>query len=279
MKSSSGLFPVELVSAEHRDSYYEDLYSLKPNNSADKSVEIALLHLHAEQHKTRRDAMLFIHDAFHSHWQWMDNGVNQQAIMELLTGAYDIWLMDWRAHGSSKKNLMSANNTIAEMAQYDLTAVLAFMREQGSTQLTLVGQGYGAQMALWNMALLPEVQRYFFFDGYSIAPQRRFYIPLVKALAMLKLVSKTHIAGAGSEPEPVGFFYHQFRQQGLPVIWQRKAMQERKQAVVAQAEKITWLCSRRTFETWAKRLLGPRANLVGVKKDTFMPRLLELVAS
>lgn len=45
MQSSSKLFPVALVSAELRGDLVEDVYRLKPNNSPDRSVELALTRL------------------------------------------------------------------------------------------------------------------------------------------------------------------------------------------------------------------------------------------
>ena len=49
MQSSSQLFPVQLVSAEVIGSLVEDIYLLKPNNSADRSVELAVTRLSKNQ--------------------------------------------------------------------------------------------------------------------------------------------------------------------------------------------------------------------------------------
>jgi hypothetical protein len=45
MQSSSNLFPVALISAERRGDLSEDVYRLKPGNSPDWSVEIAVTRL------------------------------------------------------------------------------------------------------------------------------------------------------------------------------------------------------------------------------------------
>ena len=45
MQSSSQLFPVALLSAELRGDLTEDVYRLKPNNSPDSSVELAVTRL------------------------------------------------------------------------------------------------------------------------------------------------------------------------------------------------------------------------------------------
>ena len=45
MQSSSNLFPVALISAERRGDLSEDAYRLKPGNSPDSTVELAVTRL------------------------------------------------------------------------------------------------------------------------------------------------------------------------------------------------------------------------------------------
>ena len=45
MQSSSNLFPVALISAERRGDLSEDVYRLKPGNSPDGTVELAVTRL------------------------------------------------------------------------------------------------------------------------------------------------------------------------------------------------------------------------------------------
>ena len=52
MQSSSDLFPVALMSAEFRGDLSEDVYRLKPSNSPDFSVELALTRLGVSLVKT-----------------------------------------------------------------------------------------------------------------------------------------------------------------------------------------------------------------------------------
>lgn len=279
MKSSSNLFPVELVSAEHRAHYYEDLYSLKPNKSDDKSVEIALLHLHTQKQSTSAPSVLFIHDAFHSHWQWMDNGENESAILSLLKSGFDIWLMDWRNHGSSKKNRQVALNTVEEMANHDLSSVFAFIREKNNGNLSVCAKGYGAQMSLLALQESAIAKQYFLVDTKSFLPKFRFFFPLTKLFSRLKLLGKTHIVGNGSEVEPAEFFVHQLGYHGWLGLFGNNQLDACRRGIRHRAADIMWLCSQRRSERAAKRLTGNQSRIARVDPRKYMRDVVALITS
>src|SRR5690606_19839690 len=71
MQSSSELFPVALVSAELRGDLSEDVYLLKPNNSPDCSVELALTRVgQAGAEGVRGVPVVLLHGSFSNRRFW-----------------------------------------------------------------------------------------------------------------------------------------------------------------------------------------------------------------
>jgi len=71
MQSSSELFPVALISAELRGDLSEDVYLLKPNNSPDSSVELALTRLGlAGAEDVRGVPVVLLHGSFSNRRFW-----------------------------------------------------------------------------------------------------------------------------------------------------------------------------------------------------------------
>lgn len=65
MQSSSQLFPVALISAERRGDLVEDVYRLKPANSPDASVELAVTRLgRVDQPDVRGTPVILLHGSF-----------------------------------------------------------------------------------------------------------------------------------------------------------------------------------------------------------------------
>jgi len=277
LKSSSQLFPVELISAEVREDHFEDSYSLKPNKSADKSVEIALIHLHADKDASG-DQVLFVHDVFESHWQWTE-GPCKPVIAKLLAQGVSVWLMDWRAHGSSKKNKHPRLNHIEEMAALDLSSVTAFIEERNSQPITLVARGLGAQMALLGMADLSNVKRYILIDAISVLGLRRFWIPGLKLARQFRLLGRDWIRGEGLEQEPVTLVRNQLSRQGMFASLRHKNNRQQLATIHRLAGNIIWLCSQRSSETVAKRHASKQARIHRIDRSAVYDEIHKLVSS
>ncbi len=268
---------MELISAEVREDHFEDSYSLKPNKSADKSVEIALIHLHADK-DADGDQVLFVHDVFESHWQWTE-GPCKPVIARLLAQGVSVWLMDWRAHGSSKKNKYPRLNHVEEMAAFDLSAVTAFIEERNGEAITLVARGLGAQMALLGMAGLRNVKLYILIDAISVLGLRRFWIPGLKLARQFRLLGRDWIRGDGSEQEPVTLVKNQLSRQGLFASLRHKNNRQQLATIHKQAGNIIWLCSQRSSETVAQRHANKQARIHRVDRPAVFDEIHKLVSS
>ena len=268
---------MELISAEVREDHFEDSYSLKPNKSADKSVEIALIHLHADKH-AEGDQVLFVHDVFESHWQWTE-GPCKPIVAKLLAQGVSVWLMDWRAHGSSKKNKHPRLNHVEEMAAFDLSSVTAFIEERTSQPITLVARGLGAQMALLGMADLCNVKLYILIDAISVLGLRRFWIPGLKLVKQFRLLGRDWIRGDGSEQEPVSLVKNQLSRQGLFARLRHNKNREQLATINRLAGNIIWLCSQRSSETVARRHANKQARIHRVDRPAVYDEIDRLVSS
>ena len=72
MQSSSALFPVALHSAELRGDLAEDVYLLKPGNSPDSSVTLALTRVGlAGQQACRGEPVVLLHGSFSNRRFWL----------------------------------------------------------------------------------------------------------------------------------------------------------------------------------------------------------------
>jgi len=277
LKSSSQLFPVELVTAEVRENYFEDSYSLKPNNSEDKSVEIALIHLHVKKNAVGPQ-VLFVHDAFQSHWQWMESPYHN-LITDLLESGSSIWLMDWRSHGSSKKNRRPSLNHIDEMATHDLSSVTRFVQEIGRNKVTLVAQGFGAQMVLARISFLVNIRNFVLIDAVSLLGLRRFWIPGFKFVKRIKLLGRRWIAGSGPEQEPVTLLRMHLNRSGIFARFRNKDIKHQVRDIQDNASKINWLCTRRHAETTAWRHTKKQSRIHKVPADLLHDEIVKLVSS
>ena len=71
MQSSSNLFPVALISAERRGDLSEDVYRLKPGNSPDGTVELAVTRLGlADEPAVRGVPVILLHGSFSNRRFW-----------------------------------------------------------------------------------------------------------------------------------------------------------------------------------------------------------------
>ena len=224
--------------------------------------------------------VLFVHDAFNSHWQWMDNGPAQKLINNLLEMGISVWLMDWRAHGSSRKNKKQSLNTIDEMAKWDLPSVVAFIQEKNHNSLQIVAKGYGAQMALQAMPKLDGVEQFFFVNAQSVLPSRFLWVPGVRVIKWFKLLGKKWLVGEGDEPEPASFFRVGLKKGGLISLWDRKANTgELLELYQVIAHRIVWVCTSRRYEGKARRLTRKQSRVNRVPVNRTLEELGKLISS
>jgi predicted alpha/beta hydrolase len=223
MQSSSDLFPVALISAERRGDLIEDVYRLKPANSPDISVELAVTRLGlVDSADSRGVPVILLHGSFSNRRFWYSpKGIGLGAY--LARAGFDVWIAEMRGHGLSSRNQHYRRNRVADYARYDLPAIGAFVREQsgqiphwighslgGITLAAALGGHYLGQAAVASVALFgSQVSRNYW-------PLK---VPLVEWGARLLLKRFAHISGSrlkrGPEDEPIGLALECMRWYGL----------------------------------------------------------------
>ena len=143
MQSSSKLFPVALLSAELRGDLTEDIYRLKPGNSPDTSVALALTRLGlADADAGSRVPVILLHGSFSNRRFWYSaRGLGLGAY--LAREGFDVWLAEMRGHGLSPRNRQYRFNTVADYARYDLPAIAAFVTEKSGQTPHWIGHSMG----------------------------------------------------------------------------------------------------------------------------------------
>lgn len=211
MQSSSELFPVALIGADLRGDLSEDIYRLKPGNSPDPSVELALTRLGLAGQASRGVPVILLHGSFSNRRFWYSpRGIGFGPY--LARAGFDVWIAEMRGHGLSPRNQAYRHNRVADYARYDLPAIAAFVLEQtqqvphwighslgGTTLTAALGGGYLDSGNAASAALF----------GTQIS---RIYWPLkvppVEWGGRLLLKAFEHISGSrfkrGPEDEPVG---------------------------------------------------------------------------
>ncbi len=143
MHSSSELFPVALISAEFRNDLSEDVYRLKPGNSPDASVELALTRLGRPGYEHARGVpVILLHGSFSNRRFWY----SPKAIglgAHLARAGFDVWIAEMRGHGLSPRNQQYKRNRVSDYARYDLPAISAFVREQTAQAPHWLGHSLG----------------------------------------------------------------------------------------------------------------------------------------
>ncbi len=163
VKSSSRYFPVRLMVAEQSDGLAEDVYLLKPNNSGDKSVELAVTHLSPLNAPSaiprHRPVLILLHGQYQNRSAFW-RGPEQSAGRQLVNAGIDVWLMEMRGHGLSAVNADFDSCTLADTALYDIPAVTRFVAEMTAERpvhwlgagigggALLMSQGAGALLGL-----------------------------------------------------------------------------------------------------------------------------------
>jgi pimeloyl-ACP methyl ester carboxylesterase len=212
MQSSSELFPVSLISAELRGDLSEDVYLLKPNNSPDFSVELALTRLgRAGAESTRGVPVVLLHGSFSNRRFWYSpKGIGLGAY--LARAGFDVWIAEMRGHGLSPRNYSYRSNNVAQYVRYDLPAIADFIFEQTGQAAHWIGHSLGGVIlaaALGGEYLAESRARSAALFGSQIS---RIYWPLkvppVEWGGRLLLRAFPYLSGRrlkrGPEDEPVG---------------------------------------------------------------------------
>ena len=223
MQSSSRLFPVALLGAELCGDLSEDVYLLKPRNSPDASVELAVTRLgRAEAPGVRGTPVILLHGSFTNRRFWFSpKGIGFGA--HLARAGFDVWIPEMRGHGLSPRNRAYRHNRVADYARYDLPAIADFVIEQsgqaphwmghslgGVVLAAAAGGGYLDERNAASLTLL----------GSQVS---QVYLPLklppVEWGAHLLLSCLPHLSGErlrqGPEDEPIGVAREALRWHGL----------------------------------------------------------------
>ena len=223
MQSSSELFPVALMSAEFRNDLTEDVYRLKPGNSPDATVELALTRLGRPGHEAARGVpVILLHGSFSNRRFWY----SPKAIglgAHLARAGFDVWIAEMRGHGLSPRNQQYKGNRVSDYARYDLPAIGAFVREQTSQPPHWIGHSLGGTTltaALGGQYLDEQHVASVALFGSQVS---RVYWPLkvppVEWGGRLLLKRFAHISGSrlkrGPEDEPIGLVLESLRWHGL----------------------------------------------------------------
>ncbi len=228
MKSSSELFPVALVRAETvGENLIEDTYLLKPNNSPDLSVEIAVTRVGIYEKAATGRPIVFLHGSFSNRGFWLSSkGIGLAS--ELALAGYDPWMIDMRGHGHSPVNQTYSKNNVESYARYDLPAVQAFIHEQTGQKAVWVGHSLGGVSIV--TALAGEHLNQALMSGLVLfGTQTRRYpvalrLPFLRLAARIALQFKSHLPGKniGPENEPIGIAKEFVRWAGLLHGWRPK---------------------------------------------------------
>ena len=143
MQSSSELFPVALISAELRGDLSEDVYRLKPGNSSDYSVELALTRLCVAGAEDRRGVpVILLHGSFSNRRFWYSPKCIGLGPF-LARAGFDVWIAEMRGHGLSPRNQSYRDNSVSDYVHYDLPAIAAFVHEQNPRPAYWLGHSLG----------------------------------------------------------------------------------------------------------------------------------------
>ena len=223
MQSSSQLFPVALLSAELCGDLSEDVYLLKPRNSPDETVELALTRLgRAAEPGKRGTPVVLLHGSFTNRRFWY----SPRAIgfgAHLARAGFDVWIAEMRGHGLSPRNRDYRRNRVADYARYDLPAIAAFLHEQCGQAPHWMGHSLGGVV----LAAAFGGQYLGNRDAASVAlfgsQVSRLYLslkfPPLELAGHALLGCLRHLSGRrlkrGPEDEPIGVARENLRWHGL----------------------------------------------------------------
>jgi len=210
-----------LVGAEVRGLLAEDVYLIKPNNSPDKKVEIAVTHLSLID-RVKTDAIrvapiILLHGSYQNRRFWYSPGCDGLA-KRLINAGLDVWLMESRGHGLSPLNECFESNTLNDYARYDLPAVNTFVAEQSGARPVWLGCNEGAGAVLLSLAcggLSHERTAAVVGLGQLLPQQSVARIPSAHWLPALLAGPVSYNTVIGPEREPVGLCRGVWRESSL----------------------------------------------------------------
>gem|GEM_PF-1678650 len=223
VKSSSRLFPVRLSSAESYGDLLVDVYTIKPNNSPDKSVELAVTrvgHCQRELNSAGASPIILFHGCYQNRRLWLgDAGGEDLGCAAYLSAlGYDVWLMEARGHGLARQNDSFEHNTLVDYASYDLPAVNAFVAEiTNNPPLWLAyGEGYGALLlALGGGAIASAAVAGVIGAGTPFPCGSIRRLPLAQHVAEMMRYGDSSNSSVGPELEPRQLRNQLWREQGV----------------------------------------------------------------
>lgn len=227
MKSSSELFPVALMKAEVvAERFVEDTYLLKPNNSVDKSVQIALTRLGFadNQNKHSGKPVILVHGSFTNRGFWLSSKGKGLAAA-LLENGFDPWMLEMRGHGDSPVNIDYSNNSVIKYAKYDLPAVADFIKEQTRQIPHWIGHSLGGVTISTAIASgdlqSDQIDSLALFGAQVSKYPTILRVPFVRliARALLAIRKKNIASPKGPEQEPVGVAKEFIRWSGFFSGW------------------------------------------------------------
>ena len=203
MKSSSRFFPARLMSAEIYGELAEDVYLIKPNNSPDKSVEIAVTHLTCAEgdSSNERLPLVLVHGLYQNNRMWASESAS--IAEELIASGFDVWMLELRGHGHSPSNQLYQRNTMADYARYDVPAVNMFVAEKTGQPVNWLGYGAGGGALLMSLAVSAmDVQQlgHVFGLGVPFYAANWSRVPGVSGLLMARRLRSDAESGPESEP-------------------------------------------------------------------------------
>ena len=223
MQSSSELFPVALISAELRGDLSEDVYRLKPGNSPDKTVELALTRLGRAGHEhDRGEPVILIPGSFSNRRFWFSpKGIGLGPY--LARAGFDVWIAEMRGHGLSPRNRNYSRNTVSDYVRFDLPAIADFVFELNPQKAHWLGHSLGGIILAGALCVHYLDQSRVASTALFGSQISRVYWPLklppLEWTARLLLKRFSVLSGSrlkrGPEDEPIGLVVESLRWHGL----------------------------------------------------------------
>lgn len=233
MKSSSDLFPVALMRADVvAQKFIEDTYLLKPNNSEDPSVQIALTRLgkYEGKNENRGRPVILVHGSFSNRGVWL-SVTGKGFASALLEAGFDPWMLELRGHGDSPFNEQYENNSLESYANFDLPAVNAFVQEQTNQAPFWCGHSSGGVCIATSIASeklkISDISGLILFGSQVSRFPLALRVPFFRLLSRIILIPKKriHSKKLGVELEPVGIAKEFLRWAGIFTGWKSKSGQ------------------------------------------------------